>query len=237
MKLENILFLDIETVPQHPTFDDLSEETQGLFADKTKYQRKDTPAANFYARAGIWAEFGKIICISVGYFTSVHSKSRQFRITTFKGDEVDLLSDFSALLNNHFSRAYHRLCAHNGKEFDFPYIARRMTVHQLELPSAFQIVGKKPWEVPHLDTLELWKFGDYKHYTSLKLLTHTLNIPSPKTDLDGSQVAGVYYNDNDLERIVNYCEQDVLSIAQIILRCTRYPLLNPKEIAHVNAKE
>ena len=112
-----------------------------------------------------------------------------------------------------------------------------MTVHQLELPRAFQIAGKKPWEVPHLDTLELWKFGDYKHYTSLKLLTHTLNISSPKTDLDGSQVAGVYYNDNDLERIVNYCEQDVLSIAQIILRCTRYPLLNPKEIAHVNAKE
>ena len=144
MKLENILFLDIETVPQHPTFDDLSEETQGLFADKTKYQRKDRPAADFYERAGIWAEFGKIICISVGYFTSVQSKSRQFRITTFKGDEVDLLSDFSTLVNNHFSKAYHRLCAHNGKEFDFPYIARRMTVHQLELPRAFQIAGKKP---------------------------------------------------------------------------------------------
>lgn len=237
MKLENILFLDIETVPQHPTFYDLSEETQGLFADKTKYQRKETPAADFYERAGIWAEFGKIICISVGYFTSVHLKSRQFRITTFKGDEVDLLSDFSALLNNHFSRAYHRLCAHNGKEFDFPYIARRMTVHQLELPSAFQIVGKKPWEVPHLDTLELWKFGDYKHYTSLKLLTHTLNIPSPKTDLNGSQIAGVYYNDNDLERIVSYCEQDVLAIAQIILRYSRHSLLNPHEIAHVNSKE
>lgn len=237
MKLENILFLDIETVPQHPTFDELTEEVQNLFAEKTKYQRKDVPAADFYERAGIWAEFGKIICISVGYFTSIQSKSRQFRITSFYGDEMALLSDFSTLVNTQFSRPFHRLCAHNGKEFDFPYIARRMSVHSLKPPLALQIAGKKPWEVPHLDTMELWKFGDYKHYTSLKLLTHTLNIPSPKSDLDGSQVAEVYYNDNDLDRIVNYCEQDVLAVAQIILRFARRPLLDAKEIVRVNSKE
>ena len=237
MKLENILFLDIETVPLHPNYNDLSEEGQQLFADKTSYQRKETSAADFYERAGIWAEFGKIICLSVGYFTFLQSKPRQFRITSFYGEESEILTNFSQLLNSHFSRPYHRLCAHNGKEFDFPYIARRMMVHSLELPQALQIAGKKPWEVPHLDTMELWKFGDYKNYTSLKLLTHTLNIPSPKTDIDGSQVARVYYRDNNLERIVRYCEQDVLAVAQVILRFARHPLLTDDEIAHVSAKE
>ena len=237
MKLENILFLDIETVPLHSNYNNLSEEGQQLFADKTSYKRKETSAADFYERAGIWAEFGKIICLSVGYFTSLQSKPRQFRITSFYGEESEILTNFSKLLNSHFSRPYHRLCAHNGKEFDFPYIARRMMVHSLELPQALQIAGKKPWEVPHLDTMELWKFGDYKNYTSLKLLTHTLNIPSPKTDIDGSQVAQVYYRDNNLERIVRYCEQDVLAVAQIILRFARRPLLTDDEIAHVSAKE
>lgn len=237
MKLENILFLDIETVPLHPNYNNLSEEGQQLFADKTSYQRKETSAADFYERAGIWAEFGKIICLSVGYFTSLQSKPRQFCITSFYGEESEILTNFSQLLNTHFSRPYHRLCAHNGKEFDFPYIARRMMVHGLELPQALQIARKKPWEVPHLDTMELWKFGDYKNYTSLKLLTHTLNIPSPKTDIDGSQVAQVYYRDNNLERIVRYCEQDVLAVAQIILRFARRPLLTDDEIAHVSAKE
>ena len=237
MKLGNILFLDIETVPLHPKYDDLSEEAQLLFADKTSYQRKEMSAADFYERAGIWAEFGKIICLSVGYFTSLQSKPRQFRMTSFYGEEVELLTNFSQLLNTHFSRPYHRLCAHNGKEFDFPYIARRMMVHGLELPQALQTAGKKPWEVPHLDTMELWKFGDYKHYTSLKLLTHTLNIPSPKTDIDGSQVSKVYYRDNNLENIVRYCEQDVLAVAQVILRFARHPLLTDHEIANVSAKE
>jgi len=237
MKLENILFLDIETVPLHPNYDNLTEEAQQLFAYKTSYQRKETSAAGFYKQAGLWAEFGKIICLSVGYFTSLQSKPRQFHMTSFYGEEVEILTNFSQLLNSHFSRPNHRLCAHNGKEFDFPYIARRMMVQGLKLPKALQIAGKKPWEVPHLDTMELWKFGDNKHYTSLKLLTHTLNIPTPKTDIDGSQVAEVYYSDNNLERIVRYCEQDVLAVAQVILRFARYPLLTDDEIAHVSAKE
>ena len=172
IKLNDILFLDIETVPQNENWNLLSKETQELFENKTKYQRKDDfTAEEFYERAGIWAEFGKIICISVGYFVDVEYK-QQLRITSFFGDdEHKLLSDFKVLLDNHFVKKSNVLCAHNGKEFDFPFIARRMIIHQIELPKKLNLFGKKPWEVPHLDTLELWKFGDYKHYTSLKLLT------------------------------------------------------------------
>ena len=191
---------------------------------------------------GIDSAVTSTLCAKTGFPTlclemPIHQEKNQVSRAARHGEEVELLTNFSQLLNTHFSRPYHRLCAHNGKEFDFPYIARRMMVHDLELPQALQIAGKKPWEVPHLDTMELWKFGDYKHYTSLKLLTHTLNIPSPKTDIDGSQVAQVYYRDNNLERIVRYCEQDVLAVAQVILRFARHPLLTDDEIAHVSAKE
>ena len=122
------------------------------------------------------------------------------------------------------------LCAHNGKEFDFPYIARRMIIHGIELPQLLQIAGKKPWEIQHLDTLQLWKFGDYKHYTSLKLLAEILGIPSPKDDIDGSQVAHVYYKEKNLPRIVTYCEKDVITIAQVLLRFCNKPLLNENQI-------
>ena len=236
MKLENILFLDIETVPQHPSFFELTPEEKKLFADKTTYQRKETTAEEFYERAGIWAEFGQIACISVGYFVSVKTQPRAFRLTTFVGEEKNLLTEFSALINRHFSKSYHRLCAHNGKEFDFPYIARRMVIHGLELPGPLQVAGKKPWEVSHLDTMELWKFGDYKHYTSLKLLTHVLGIQSPKDDIDGSQVADVYYKDKNVDRIAKYCEKDVLAVAQVLLRFEQIPLLSEDEIAHVAPK-
>ena len=235
MNLEQVLFLDIETVPLEASFDALSEEEQQLFADKTRYQRKDeTSPKEFYSRAGIWAEFGKIVCISAGYFVDVSDK-RSFRLTSFYGEEPDLLLEFKDLLDQHFSKRYHKLCAHNGKEFDFPYIARRMLVNDVPLPNALKIAGKKPWEVPHLDTLELWKFGDYKHYTSLKLLTNTLGIPSPKDDMDGSRVADVFYNEKDVERIVNYCERDVVAVAQILLKFEGLPLLKDKEMVYVSA--
>jgi hypothetical protein len=235
MKLEQILFLDIETVPLEASFEALSEEAQQLFADKTQYQRKDEVSPKeFYDRAGIWAEFGKIVCISAGYFVDISDK-RSFRMTSFYGDELSLLNAFKALLDQHFSKRYHKLCAHNGKEFDFPYIARRMLVHDIRLPNALKIAGKKPWEVPHLDTLELWKFGDYKHYTSLKLLTNTLGIPSPKDDMDGSQVADVFYNQKDIDRIVAYCERDVVAVAQILLKFEGLPLLTEDEVVHVNS--
>jgi len=235
MKLEQILFLDIETVPLEASFEELSEEAQQLFAEKTRYQRKEeTSPEEFYSRAGIWAEFGKIVCISAGYFVDASDK-RSFRLTSFYGEEPDLLLAFKDLLDQHFSKRYHKLCAHNGKEFDFPYIARRMLVNDVPLPNALKIAGKKPWEVPHLDTLELWKFGDYKHYTSLKLLTNTLGIPSPKDDMDGSQVADVFYNEKDVERIVNYCERDVVAVAQILLKFEGLPLLKDKEMVYVSA--
>ena len=230
LNLAHILFLDIETVPEAPAFEGLSEEKQLLWDQKSKYQRKDDYSAEaFYERAGIWAEFGKIICISVGHF---HWKgtSRTFRTTTFHGDELALLTEFKHLLNEHFNQAKHLLCAHNGKEFDFPYIARRMLIHGIELPHKLDLFGKKPWEVPHLDTMELWKFGDYKHYTSLKLMANVLGIPSPKEDMDGSMVRDVYYEENDLDRIVTYCELDVVTTAQVFLRLRGEPLLLEEEI-------
>ncbi|HSP11293.1 MAG TPA: 3'-5' exonuclease [Salegentibacter sp.] len=233
IKLENILFLDIETVPETASFNELSEEKKTLWEDKTQYQRKDeyTPE-EFYDRAGIWAEFGKIVCISVGFF-SFKNEDRNFRITTYSGEEKQLLRDFSELLEGHFFQPYHLLCAHNGKEFDFPFIARRMLIHDLPLPAKLNLFGKKPWEVPHLDTLELWKFGDYKHYTSLKLLTNILGIPSPKDDISGSDVCKVFYEENDPDRIIRYCEKDVVAIAQIILKFRQEKLLEEAEVISV----
>jgi hypothetical protein len=230
LALENILFLDIETVPQEEGFDDLVKEDQELYALKTQYQRRDdlTPE-EFYDRAGIWAEFGKIICISVGFFTKSDT-NRQFRTTSYTGTEFKILSEFSKMLEEHFSRNEHLLCGHNAKEFDFPFIARRMIIHGLELPAKLNLFGKKPWEIPHLDTMELWKFGDYKHFTSLKLLTRILGIESPKDDIDGSQVRNVYYIEKDIARIANYCERDVVAVAQVFLKLRGDKILTNEQI-------
>ncbi|HLV14511.1 MAG TPA: 3'-5' exonuclease [Xanthomarina sp.] len=233
LNLENILFLDIETVPETQYFSDLDETKQGLWEHKTQYQRKDEfTAEEFYDRAGIWAEFGKIVCISVGYFKN-QGDLRNFRVTSFYGEEPEILKNFKNLLNSHFNQTKHLLCAHNGKEFDFPYIARRMIIHNIELPYKLNLFGKKPWEVPHLDTLELWKFGDYKHYTSLKLLTNILGIPSPKDDIDGSEVYRVYYEEKEIDRIITYCEKDTIAVAQIFLRLRGDELLHDNEIIHI----
>ena len=233
IQLEHILFLDIETVPEKSSFDQLDDTTQQLWAHKSQYQRKEEfTAEEFYDRAGIWAEFGKIICISVGYFT-FQGENRNFRLTTFHGEEDKLLQEFKTLLNEHFNHPKNILCAHNGKEFDFPYIARRMIIQGISLPNKLDLFGKKPWDVPHIDTMELWKFGDYKHYTSLKLMAHVLGIPSPKEDIDGSMVKAVYYEENDLKRIVTYCELDVLTTAQVYLRLRNESLLEDDEVKKV----
>ena len=233
LHLENILFLDIETVPETKHFSDLDETKQTLWELKSQYQRKDDfTAEEFYDRAGIWAEFGKVICISVGYF-SVTNDLRTFRVTSFYGDEPEILKDFKNLLITHFSQPKHLLCAHNGKEFDFPYIARRMIINNIELPYKLNLFGKKPWEVPHLDTLDLWKFGDYKTYTSLKLLTNVLGIPSPKDDIDGSEVYRVYYEDNEVDRIITYCEKDTIAVAQLLMRFNNEKLVEEHEIINV----
>ncbi|WP_314771601.1 3'-5' exonuclease [Capnocytophaga sputigena] len=230
LNLDDILFLDIETVPLHQQYSELSAEAQMLWEEKTRYQRKEEfSAEEFYDRAGIWAEFGKIVCISVGYFLFRHQQ-RTFRVTSFIGEEKNLLEDFGRLVNEHFSRPNKLFCAHNGKEFDFPYISRRMIINGIEIPQKLQLFGKKPWEIPHLDTMEMWKFGDYKHYTSLKLLAHILGIPSPKDDIDGSEVRNVFYNEGDINRIATYCEKDTITVAQILLRFRNDTLLDDDEI-------
>ncbi len=232
--LKNILFLDIETVPLYQKWEDTPKQEQDLFADKTKYQRTDkyTPE-EFYQKAGIWAEFGKIVCISVAYFTELDGQ-RQLRVRSFFGEEKELLLDFKHLLDKHFNKPQHLLCAHNGKEFDFPFIARRMIINRIEVPKKLNLFGKKPWEIPHLDTLDFWKFGDYKHYTSLKLLTHILDVPSPKQDIDGSEVAQVYYEEQNIKRIVTYCECDTIAVAQLVLRFNNLDLITEEHIIRVS---
>jgi len=230
LDLHKILFLDIETVTLYSTFQEVPLVEKKYFEEKTAYQRKnEITAEDFYGSAGIWAEFGKIVCISVGYFAPQDNR-REFRLKSFFGDEKFLLIEFKKLLEAYFNTSKHRLCGHNAKEFDFPFIARRMLVHQIPLPPTLQLFDKKPWEIPHLDTLHLWRFGDFKHYTSLKLMAHVLGIPTPKDDIDGSQVANVYYEEKNIERIVTYCEKDVVTVAQILLKLRNEALLNKKEI-------
>ncbi len=227
--LTNILFLDIETVPQHPHFDDATKPMQQLWEKKSKQLIKDdieTPDS-IYRQAGIYAEFGKIVCISCGYF----SADRKLRIKSFFGDdEKKILVEFSEMLSKFFSKNDKQLCAHNGKEFDFPFLARRMVINNVPLPPVLDTPGKKPWEVNHLDTLELWKFGDYKSFTSLLLLATVLGVPTPKDDIDGSMVWDVYWNEKNLPRIVTYCQKDVLTIAQIFLRFRGEQLLDESEV-------
>jgi len=216
MNFNKILFLDIETVPMLPNYDDLSEDWQNLWDKKAKYLVKNEELpSDVYERAGIYAEFGKIICISVGGI----NKNNEVKIHSYFGhDEAELLNNFAHLLNQHYTSEEHFLAAHNGKEFDYPYIARRMLVNNIALPKLLDIAGKKPWEVKHIDTLELWKFGDYKHYTSLELLAKLFDIPTPKDDITGADVAKVYYEEQNLERIVKYCEKDVITLMKLYLR-------------------
>ena len=231
-KTQNILFLDIETVPIKENFEDLDLTFQTLWVEKTTWQRKDkfTPSEFYKMKAGIMAEFAKIICISVGYLFTEKSENH-FRIKSFYSDnEKQIISDFNDLLNSEFNKNQHQLCAHNGKEFDFPFIARRTLINGLKLPKLLDIAGKKPWEVGHLDTMELWRFGDYKQYTSIKLLAALFGIPTPKDDIDGSQVASIYYKEKDLERIKIYCQKDTLTVAQLLLRYKGEELIKEENI-------
>lgn len=225
--LEKVLFLDIETVPQQGKWEDLDPTTQYLWDKKTKFQRKDeTTAEEFYnERGGIMAEFGKIICISVG----ILGKNDGLVLKSFYGDdEKKLLEEFGEIFNRPKLRDV-ILCAHNGKEFDFPWIARRFLINGMQPPHPFQLFGKKPWEIPHIDTMELWKFGDYKSFISLELLANLFGIPTPKDDIDGSMVASIYHIEKDLFRIVTYCEKDVLTLANVFRRMRQEDLLVKSE--------
>ena len=214
INIDNILFLDIETVPIEESYEDLDDRFKMLWDKKALRLISndiDTPES-FYHRAGIYSEFGKIICISVAYFNN-----EKLRVKSYYGEnEKELLLDFKNLLDEYFSNDKYLLCGHNAKEFDFPYIARRMLVNRVNVPKILDIAGLKPWEVKHLDTMQLWKFGDYKHYTSLDLLTAIFEIPTPKDDISGADVWKVYWKDNDLERIKVYCEKDTITVVRLL---------------------
>lgn len=230
--LTKVLFLDIETVPQQPSFDQLDPEWQELWQHKAGFLRKDESSTDdLYQLAGIYSEFGKVVCISTGYLNIRPDGHREFRTKSYYGhDEREVLEGFFRLVERFFQGAPKMLCAHNGKEFDFPYLARRGVVHGLKIPAVLDTSGRKPWDVPHLDTLELWKFGDRKSFTALKLLAKTLGIASPKDDIEGKDVHRVYWQDNDLGRIERYCRKDVVTIAQVLLRFMAERPLTPDEL-------
>ena len=221
ISIEEIIFIDIETVPLEPEFNGLNEKWKQLWEHKMRFQiNNDEPVEVLYNRAGIYAEFGRIICISAGYVTQ-KDEELFFRVKSFYDeDEKILIDNFFSALKAFAKAGKRRLCAHNGQEFDYPYIARRALVNNLQLPKIFDIAGSKPWELKDqlIDTLQLWKFGDYKHYTSLSLMCELFNIPTPKDDIDGSQVAQIYWEDKDIERIVRYCEKDTLAVANLLLK-------------------
>jgi len=221
MNLFNILFLDIETVPQHPSFDLVPNDWKDLWAKKAEAllrNRADETVESIYERAGIYAEFGKIICISCGVVQGSGEQKRLIIKSFYGEDEKIVLYEFCEMLRKWATDQQKLLCAHNGKEFDFPYLCRRLIINHMSIPPILNVSGKKPWEVNHLDTMELWKFGDFKNYTSLNLLAHVLGIPTPKDDIDGSMVGDVYWKEKNLKRIAEYCQKDVITVAQVYLR-------------------
>ncbi len=236
-----LLFIDIETVAGSEKYSSLDPIWQKLWDKKATSLSGGDPNLNpsemYTDRAAIYSEFGKVIVIGLGYFTINEDKSTELRVTSLKSDdERQLLKSFQKLLNTKFTKGYF-LCAHNGKEFDYPYLCRRMTIHGIALPDILRLEGKKPWEVPHLDTMEMWKYGDRKSYTSLQLLTAALGIPSPKDDIDGSMVNEVYYSTGDLDRIARYCMNDVIATAQVFLRLHQQSTIPEDKILLVDFTE
>lgn len=231
---DSILFLDIETVPQFSSYDQVPPPFDNLWAKKArqltkpdKFSQDEQPDPGLvYDRAGIYAEFGKIICISTGVL-----RNNTLWIKSFYGhEEQSLLKSFIEMLNKAKEKKIFYLCAHNGKEFDYPYLIRRMLINGLPVPEMLDLSEKKPWETNHLDTMELWKFGDYKNYTSLELLSAVFGIPTPKDDIEGSDVARVYWQEKSLERIVTYCQKDVITIVNLFLRLKGRPIVENEMI-------
>lgn len=234
--VKNILFLDLETASQEASFEQLSERFRHLWEKKSAVLKRDSPPAEVYTeKAAIHAEFGKIICIGIGYF---HRENGEIAFRTrvlSHPDEKQLLENFAALLSRPSMKNW-QLCAHNGKEFDFPYICRRMLINRVAIPEPLQVMGKKPWEVPRLmDTMEMWKFGDYKAFTSLDLMAACLDVPGSKDDIDGSQVGRVYHQEKDLARIARYCQKDVATMAMVFLRLKGLEILPEARIFHEDA--
>jgi predicted PolB exonuclease-like 3'-5' exonuclease len=236
IRVENLLLIDIETVPCFPLFDDLTPAWKDLWQEKVQRSLPENVLApEFYPqRAGVMAEFGKVICISIGYFKQ-EGPALQLRLKSFYGDdEKILLQDFISTISQMEAKNNNwNFCGHNIKEFDMPFICRRLLINGLPVPPYLDFQNMKPWETNIIDTFQYWRFGDYKNYTSLKLLAAALGVPSPKDDIDGSMVAGVYWNEKNLQRIVTYCQKDVLTTGNIVLRFKNMPLLTEAEVVIV----
>jgi len=236
--LTQLLFIDIETVSAEASFDKLSADWQQLWAKKSeKLLPEGETAHSFYPkRAAIMAEFGKVICVSIGYLKR-EGQGLQLRVKSFWGnDEAELLRSLMPALDQLQAQLKGLcFCGHNIREFDVPYLCRRLLANGMAIPDYLNFQAMKPWETNLVDTLQLWKFGDHKHFTSLALLAATLGITSPKDDIDGSQVGEVYWQQNDLPRIVTYCQKDVITVAQVLLRLRQMPLLAPEQVVLVNA--
>lgn len=220
--LFRLLFMDIETVPLYADYDNLSETWKTLWQNKhrTFKDTEETEKETYESRAGIYAEFGKIICVSLGYFHREKGhKNSVFRVKSFYGDdEKTIVENLAELFKNHFSDSDWQLCGHNIREFDIPYLCRRTLANGVQLPPALDVSGRKPWEMNIIDTMQQWRFGDFKNYTSLQLIAAALQIPSPKQDIEGKDVARVYWQENDLNRIKEYCQRDVVTVARILLK-------------------
>lgn len=233
--LRNLLILDIETVSAYPSYEDQSESLQAHWDKKVSFLKNEEEKSSeklYFDHSAVYAEFGKIITIGMGIFTTEGDKLK-FRVKSIADDdEKELLEEFRKIIDK-FDQANLKLCGHNAKEFDFPYLCRRMIVNRIPIPWSMDLGGKKPWEVHHIDTMELWKFGDRKNFTSLKLLSDLLEIPSSKNDLDGSKVNTTYYHEEGgLKKIAAYCQGDVIATAQLYLRLNSLSLLSPDDITN-----
>ena len=235
--LENLFLIDIETVSEKEDFHLLDEEWQELWTGKIgKSLPPATTAEEYYPmRAAILAEFAKVVCISFGYFNKENNEW-QLRIKSLCSEnEIEILEQFVTTLKKLYANNQNWIfTGHNIKEFDVPFLCRRMLINNIPIPAYLDFQSMKPWETPVLDTLHLWRFGDYKHYTSLKLLAAVLGVPSPKDDIDGSQVGNVYWKEKNLERISIYCEKDVATVANVILRFRALPVLKKEQILFVD---
>lgn len=234
--LENLFLMDIETVSSKESFHLLEDHWKELWGEKIKRHLSpdSTPEEMYPQRAAIFAEFARVICISFGYFKK-ENEGWELRIKSLYGhNEQRILEEFSATINNLPANKKNWIfTGHNVKEFDIPFLCRRMLANNVSIPKRLNFQNMKPWETPILDTLHLWRFGDYKNYTSLKLLAAVLGVPSPKDDIDGSQVGNVYWKEKDLKRISVYCEKDVLTVGNIMLRFRGLPILNEGQVVFV----
>jgi predicted PolB exonuclease-like 3'-5' exonuclease len=235
--MKNTLFIDIETASGKADFSLLSPKMQSLWLRKAKNLPNPMSLSLeelYFDKAALYAEFGKIICIGMGFLYQDKEKGLSFKVKTIASDqEEELLSTFISFINSTYKNKELSLVAHNGKEFDFPYLCRRMLVHSLEIPKQLQLQGKKPWEVVHVDTMELWKFGDRKAYTSLELLTEILSIGEAKSNLSGDKVNETYYKQNNLSAIEDYCKEDVILVAQLFLRFNFQKQVEPLNIISI----